>query len=127
MSDLSLVSAFPKAEDAAWKALVEKALKGAPFSVLESKTYDGAVIEPLYPPAKSGAVIPGRDPGAPWEITQRIDIADPGTANGQILEDLNNGASGIVLVFQGAGMRFLVMPQHLPLHLRVYTWNGASR
>ena len=102
MSDLSLVSAFPKAEDAAWKALVEKALKGAPFSVLESKTYDGAVIEPLYPPAKSGAVIPGRDPGAPWEITQRIDIADPGTANGQILEDLNNGASGIALVFQGA-------------------------
>jgi methylmalonyl-CoA mutase len=102
MSDLSLVSAFPKAEDAAWKALVEKALKGAPFSVLESKTYDGAVIEPLYPPAKSGAVIPGRHPGAPWEITQRIDIADPGTANDQILEDLNNGASGIALVFQGA-------------------------
>jgi methylmalonyl-CoA mutase len=102
MSDLSLVSAFPKAEESAWKELVEKALKGAPFSVLESKTYDGTVIEPLYPPAESGAVIPGRDPGAPWEITQRIDITDPGTANGQILEDLNNGASGIALLFPGA-------------------------
>ncbi|MDJ0513845.1 MAG: methylmalonyl-CoA mutase family protein [Methyloceanibacter sp.] len=102
MSDLSLVSAFPKAEDSAWKALVEKALKGASFSVLESKTYDGVVIAPLYPPAENGAVIPGRDPGAPWEITQRIDIADAGVANGQILEDLNNGASGIALVFQGA-------------------------
>ena len=111
MSDLSLVSAFPKAEDAAWKALVEKALKGAPFSVLESKTYDGVVIEPLYPPATSGAVIPGRDPGTPWEITQRIDIADPGTANDQILEDLNNGASGIALVFQGAvGDRGYALP-----------------
>ncbi|WP_108683200.1 methylmalonyl-CoA mutase family protein [Methyloceanibacter sp. wino2] len=102
MSDLSLVSAFPKAEETAWKELVEKALKGAPFSVLESKTYDGIVVEPLYPPAEAGAVIPGRDPGAPWEITQRLDLTDPGTANGQILEDLNNGASGIALVFQGA-------------------------
>ncbi|MEM8644426.1 MAG: methylmalonyl-CoA mutase, partial [Pseudomonadota bacterium] len=102
MSDLSLVSAFPKAEDSAWKALVEKALKGTSFSVLESKTYDGVVIEPLYTPSENGAVIPGRDPGAPWEITQRIDIADAGVANGQILEDLNNGASGIALVFDGA-------------------------
>lgn len=102
MSDLSLVSAFPKAEDSAWKELVEKALKGAPFSALESKTYDGTVIEPLYPPAEHGAVIPGRDPGVPWEITQRIDITDAGTANGQILEDLNNGASGVALVFEGA-------------------------
>lgn len=102
MSELSLVSAFPKAEDAAWKALVEKALKGVPFSALESKTYDGAVIAPLYPPSKDGAVIPGRDPGAPWEVVQRIDIPDAGTANGQILEDLNSGASGIALVFQGA-------------------------
>ncbi|HBF59970.1 MAG TPA: methylmalonyl-CoA mutase, partial [Methyloceanibacter sp.] len=111
MSDLSLVSAFPKAEDAAWKALVEKALKGAPLSVLESKTYDGAVVAPLYPPAEDGAVIPGRDPGAPWEITQRIEIAEPGTANSQILDDLNAGASGIALVFQGAvGDRGYALP-----------------
>lgn len=102
MSDLSLVSAFPKAEQSAWKALVEKALKGAPFSILESKTYDGAVIAPLYAPAEAGAVIPGRDPGSPWEITQRLDIADAGVANRQILEDLNSGASGLALVFQGA-------------------------
>ena len=78
MSELSLVSAFPKAENAAWKALVEKALKGAPFSALESKTYDGAVIAPLYPPSKDGAVVPGRDPGAPWEVIQRIEIPDAG-------------------------------------------------
>jgi len=111
MSDLSLVSAFPKAEDAAWKALVEKALKGAPLSVLESKTYDGAVVAPLYPPAEDGAVIPGRDPGTPWEITQRIEIAEPGTANSQILDDLNAGASGIALVFQGAvGDRGYALP-----------------
>lgn len=111
MSDLSLVSAFPKAEDAAWKALVEKALKGASFSVLESKTYDGAAIEPLYPPAEAGAVIPGRDPGTPWEIMQRIEVADAGVANAQILDDLNSGATGIALVFQGAvGDRGYALP-----------------
>lgn len=111
MSELSLVSAFPKAEDAAWKALVEKALKGAPFSALESKTYDGAAIAPLYPPSEDGAVVPGRDPGAPWEVIQRIEIPDAGTANRQILEDLNSGASGVALLFQGAvGDRGYALP-----------------
>ncbi|MEM7192188.1 MAG: methylmalonyl-CoA mutase family protein [Pseudomonadota bacterium] len=111
MSDLSLVSAFPEAEDATWIALVEKALKGAPFSILESKTYDGAAISPLYPPAPHGAVIPGRAPGAPWEIMQRIDIADPAVANEQILDDLNGGAAGIALIFEGAvGDRGFALP-----------------
>jgi len=102
MSELSLASAFPKAEDAAWKELVEKALKGAPFSSLESKSYDGVIISPLYAPAAVGAVVPGRDPGTPWEVIQRVEIADSDTANGQILDDLNNGAAGIAFVFQGA-------------------------
>jgi methylmalonyl-CoA mutase len=33
---------------------------------------------------------------------QRIDLTDPQTANAQILDDLNNGANGLALVFQGA-------------------------
>jgi methylmalonyl-CoA mutase len=33
---------------------------------------------------------------------QRIDLPDPKPANTQILDDLNNGASGVTLVFQGA-------------------------
>jgi methylmalonyl-CoA mutase len=33
---------------------------------------------------------------------QRIDLPDPKPANTQILDDLNNGASGLTLVFQGA-------------------------
>lgn len=111
MSELSLASAFPLAEDAAWKALVEKALRGAPFASLESKTYDGLGIAPLYARAQDGAVVPGRALGAPWEVMQRIEIADSGTANGQILDDLNNGASGIALVFQGAvGDRGFALP-----------------
>jgi methylmalonyl-CoA mutase len=102
MAELPLARDFPTADEAAWKALVEKALKGAPFATLESKSYDGIVIEPLYARARDADVVPGRAPGLPWEVLQRVDIADGKAANAQILDDLNNGASGLVLVFQGS-------------------------
>src|SRR5665811_1993938 len=102
MAELPLARDFPAADKAAWQALVEKALKGAPLSSLESKSYDDIVIEPLYGPATGADVIPGRAPGTPWEVMQRIEIADGKTANSQILEDLNNGANSLALVFQGS-------------------------
>jgi len=102
MAELPLARNFPSADEAAWKALVEKALKGAPFTSLESTSYDGIVIEPLYRPAKDADVVPGRAPGTPWAVMQRIEISDGKAANRQILDDLNNGASGFNLVFQGS-------------------------
>ncbi len=102
MAELPLARDFPAADKASWKALVEKALKGAPFASLESKSYDGIAVEPLYGPAKDAALVPGRAPGTPWEVMQRIEIGDGGLANTQILEDLNNGASSLSLVFQGS-------------------------
>ena len=102
MVELSLASDFPPADEAAWKALVEEALKGAPFAALKSKTYDGIAIEPLYGRAQQASRIEGRTPGLPWAVMQRIDLPDPKPANTQILDDLNNGASGLTLVFQGA-------------------------
>lgn len=102
MAELTLARDFPDATEAEWLALVEKALKGAPFSVLETKTYDGNTIEPLYAPDRGQAAIPGRAPRAPWTVVQRIDIADPATANTQALDDLMNGGPGLQLVFEGA-------------------------
>jgi methylmalonyl-CoA mutase len=81
---------------------VEEALKGAPFTSLRSKSYDGIVIEPLYPRAQGAERIAGRAPGAPWSVMQRIDLPDAKAANLQTLGDLNNGASGFTLVFEGA-------------------------
>ena len=66
MAELSLARDFPAAEEAAWQALVEEALKGAPFASLSSRTYDGIVIEPLYARAADASLIEGRAPGAPW-------------------------------------------------------------
>ncbi|MGD9502956.1 MAG: methylmalonyl-CoA mutase family protein, partial [Methyloceanibacter sp.] len=93
---------FAPAGEAAWRALVEEALKGTPFAALESKTYDGIVIEPLYGRAREASPIPGRAPGTPWSVMQRIDHPDAKAANAQILDDLTNGANGIALVFEGA-------------------------
>jgi len=102
MAELPLAKDFPLAGEAAWQKLVEDALKGAPFASLRSKTHDGIEIEPLYPRAGDASVIPGRAAGVPWTVMQRADIADPETANKQILADLNNGATGLTLVFAGA-------------------------
>lgn len=85
-----------------WRKLVETALKGAPYQRLENKTYDGFTIEPLYDRARNATVIPRRTTGAEWTLMQRIDHPDPALANAQALEDLENGATGLVLVFVGS-------------------------
>ena len=102
MAELSLAKGFAPAGEAAWRALVEEALKGTPFAALKAKTYDGIAIEPLYARAREARPIAGRAPGLPWSVMQRIDHADAKAANAQILDDLNNGANGIALVFEGA-------------------------
>ncbi|MGV1014414.1 MAG: methylmalonyl-CoA mutase subunit beta, partial [Methyloceanibacter sp.] len=102
MAELPLARGFPPAEEADWKALVEQALKGAPWAALTARSYDGIAIEPLYKRAEKAAVVAGRASGEPWAVAQRIDLPDPAAANRQILEDLNNGANGLVLVFDGA-------------------------
>ncbi len=95
-------AAFAPATEQAWRGLVDKALKGAPFATLESRTHDGLTIEPLYRRATEAAAIAGRPPGAAWTIMQRVDHPDPAAANAQILDDLENGGTGLVLVFAGS-------------------------
>ena len=101
MTDLKLAAEFPPATRADWLALVEKALKGAPFERLQSKTYDGTTIEPLYERASSASPIMGRAAG-PWQVMARVDHPDPASANKQALEDLENGATALSLVFAGS-------------------------
>ena len=102
MVELTLARNFPPADEAAWKALVEEALKGTPFASLRSKSYDGIAIEPLYPRAQGRSRIEGRAAGAPWAVTQRIDLPDAKAANTQALDDLGNGATALTLVFEGS-------------------------
>jgi methylmalonyl-CoA mutase len=93
---------FPPATAQAWRGLVDAVLKGAPFARLESRTYDGLTIEPLYPRDATATALGGRAPGAAWTVMQRVDHPDPAAANAQALDDLQNGATGLVLVFAGS-------------------------
>lgn len=103
MSELPLASEFPAATRDEWLKLVESVLKGAPFEKkLVSKTYDGISIQPLYERAKDAKRVAGRPDGEPWTVMQRIDLRDPKEANKQALRDLENGATGLTLVFPGA-------------------------
>ncbi len=105
MSDpeLSLAAEFPPADRDAWLKLVAGVLKGAPFERrLVSRTYDGIAIEPLYARDETARPIVGRTPGAPWQVLSRIEHPDPVAANAQALVELENGATGLSLVFAGS-------------------------
>jgi methylmalonyl-CoA mutase len=100
--ELKLAADFPPATYDDWRKLVDGVLKGAPFEKLVSKTSDGLQIDPIYRRAKGAAPVAGRAAAAPWQIVQRIDHPDARTANAQALHDLENGATGLALVFAGS-------------------------
>ncbi len=100
--ELRLGAEFAPATQQDWRKLVDGVLKGAPFEKLVGKTYDGIRIDPIYGRARGTSPIAGRAPAAPWQIMQRIDHPDAAAANAQALHDLENGATGLALVFAGA-------------------------
>ena len=103
MTNVPLASEFAPASLEQWRKLVEGVLKGAAFDrQLVAKTYDGLRIEPLYPRSTDAQPVAGRAPGSPWQVLQRLDHPDPITANQQGRQDLENGATGLVLVFAGS-------------------------
>lgn len=115
--DLSLSAEFASSDEAQWRALAEKALEGAPFSKLQTKTEHGVPVRPLYRapdwPADSSGM-PGlapfirggrslNDPYLPWDIRQIIAHPDPVVAAEQVLEALEGGVSSIELRVDAAG------------------------
>lgn len=100
--DLRLAADFAPATYDDWRKLVDGVLKGAPFEKLLNKTYDGVTIQPIYERAENAATIAGRAAAAPWQVMQRIDHPDAAKSNRQALHDLENGATGLTLVFEGA-------------------------
>lgn len=98
----AFAAAFPRVGEEDWRRLVDKALKGAPFDRLISRTADGIEIAPLYARDASGRAPLGRADGGPWRALTRIDHPDAGLAAEQARADMEGGASGLSLVFAGA-------------------------
>ena len=94
-------SPFPKVTREDWLQRVDAVLKGAAFAEsLMSMTADGIAIEPLYGEMQGPRAWRGE--ARPWIVSQRIDHNDPAAANAQALDDLENGATGLALIFHGA-------------------------
>jgi methylmalonyl-CoA mutase len=98
--DLPLAAEFPQASREDWLKLVRAALKDRPYERLVSRTYDGLAIEPLYGRTAGARAIAGR--AGPWQVMVRVDHPDPAIANAEALHELENGATGLSLVFEGA-------------------------
>jgi methylmalonyl-CoA mutase len=98
----AFTAAFPPVDEQGWRKLVDRALKGAPFERLVSRTADGLDIQPLYGRDRSGRAPVARAAQGPWAALTRIDHPDADAAAAQALADANGGAAGLALVFAGA-------------------------
>lgn len=114
----TLAGEFPPATEEQWLALVDKVLKGAPLSRLQSSTAGGITVEPLYTEATS----PGADdksgfPGAApftrgssaeprpdgaWGIRTLLSTPDPIEANKTALRELERGSTELLVRFDAA-------------------------
>lgn len=99
---------FAPVDEAGWRKLAEKALKGADFdATLVSHSDDGLAIQPLYPRREGASPLAHSHAATPhagdaWTVNQRRDDADLARARAQMADDLENGATGVALVFSGS-------------------------
>jgi methylmalonyl-CoA mutase len=134
MTDLSLAAEFPGLTRADWMKRVEAVLKGASFEDrLVSTTADGIRLEPLY--GQIAGPRAARPTQAPWTLFQRVDNSDAARANAQALNDLENGATGLVLVTKDApssrghgvdGARLARVLQEVHLHAVALKVEGSA-
>lgn len=114
---LKLASEFPSADYAAWRTLAEEALKGASFEKkLVTKTLDGFALQPLYTKGDQdadtrlihdvlSASVEPRETVTGWDIRQLHTHPDPIVTNAAILDDLENGATSILLKLDAAARK----------------------
>lgn len=110
-TSLALAADFPAADRDAWRALVEKALKGVPYEkALVTELAEGIRTQPIY--SREDALTPppaARHADAEARATQGWDVRtlhlhpNPATTNAAILADLAAGATSVALRFDAAG------------------------
>jgi methylmalonyl-CoA mutase len=112
MQDQHKLNEFDPASLEAWRKLVERDLAGAAFEKKLVKRVAGVEIQPLFTRADLPAAAAGELPGfAPftrgsyalgavemgWDVRQEIAHAEPARAAQAALENLNGGASSLLL------------------------------
>lgn len=105
-----LAGDFEQPTETEWLAAVDKALRGAPFDRLISRTADGIEVQPLYTdgPDEHTTGSPGcapftrgfdaeARPDGRWDVRSVIDAPDPAEGNRLSLRELARGATSLLL------------------------------
>lgn len=101
MNGVTLAADFPAVSRDDWMKRVEQVLKGASFAEkLVSSSPDGISLQPIH--GQENGPRAERAQHLPWTLCQRVDHPDAAKANQQALDDLSNGAAGLVLVAHDA-------------------------
>ena len=118
-TELSLASEFPALTESEWRALAEASLKGPSLDRLQSRTYDGITLAPIYaranapvdeatrglpgaPPFVRGATVLG-NAASGWDIRQCLVEGGLAELNRVALDELERGATSLELVWDRAG------------------------
>ncbi len=96
--------------EAIWRTLAQKAGGGRSLAELESLTFEGLRLQPLYPRNTQALPLALRQREGGWTIAQRVDHPDPAEANRLALLDLEGGADALTLVFAGETARGYGLP-----------------
>lgn len=97
---------------AAWLELLAKTSRGSDsqdiFERLGTLTLDDIRLDPIYPltSTRTQASTSLFRTEKSWKTLARVDIPDPQSANKQLLEDLEQGADGAVIVLKNANSCF---------------------
>lgn len=101
-----------------WQELAAKFMKGAPLEKLARHNADGIALGPLFtvsdnpqaagnrgelPFTRGGAHIDFS--GKPWDVVQPVRTPEPDTANCHLLQELQGGATGILLHLGDTGIK----------------------
>ncbi|MCV0396135.1 MAG: methylmalonyl-CoA mutase [Rhizobiaceae bacterium] len=98
---------FPEIDEAGWRALAQKAVGEADVDeALSTTADDGFLIRPIEPRRTDVAATARSRREAGWLALQRVDDPDPKRANRQAREDVEAGAQGLSIVFDGAPNAF---------------------
>ncbi|WLR49710.1 acyl-CoA mutase large subunit family protein [Bacillus tianshenii] len=116
--DLSLFSGFPVPSDEEWKETAEKSLKGKPLEKLNTNTYEGIQLKPIYRKSDVEGIphlkeFPGEGNyvrgashlgyvASPWKIGQEIYAETPELFNERLLHDLQRGQTMVNVPFDEA-------------------------
>ncbi|WP_420402469.1 methylmalonyl-CoA mutase subunit beta [Nisaea sp.] len=112
---MALAEEFPETSRDAWMAAVETALKGAPFEkVLTRQTYEGLRLQPIYtaedaPAGRAAPVAGGSRTETGWDVRQMQAHGDPAEVAKAVRQDLERGATSVLLRIDRPGVEGVVI------------------